>query len=78
MDKLGCVRGTPYYEEYSAKYYYGIHSWLNSVARLTGYPRSKEIRVKTRADGTVEQVLVIAGTAAATEAFGQLNWLEDQ
>ena len=79
MDKLGCVRGTPYYEEYSAEYYYRIHSWLNPVARRTGYPRSKEIRVKTTADETVEQFLVITGTSAASKDFGGWfrDWLEN-
>ena len=78
MDKLGCVRGTPYYEEDAAVYYYRIHPELDIRARVTAYSNSKEINVKTKADGTVEQVLVITGTQAATEAFGDSNWLENQ
>ncbi len=82
MDKLGCVRGTPYPEEDAAVYYYRIHSWLNTVARLTGYPSSKEIIAKTTADGTVEQVLVLTGTSAASKDFdgwfSEGGWLENQ
>ena len=82
MDKLGCVQAIPYPKEYSAAYYYRVHSWLNAVARLTGYPKSKEIKVKTTADETVEQVLVITGTSAASKDFGSWfregDWLEDQ
>ena len=82
MDKLGCVRAISYPKKYSAAYYYRIHSWLNGVARLTGYPRSKEIKVKTRAAETVEQVLVTTGTSAASKDFGswfrERNWLENQ